>query len=243
MPAMRLLIYLLLLLALVGCGSSQGTLAATPLSQPTIPAVAEGLDRPPKGTFEVIGYLYSTAAGAALVGGLSFSHGSIPTPLPEAGAIWLPAPVALPTATPLEQVGSVRYLIVRATGTLSPPGSYGPGGAYPYQLADVTLAPLSLRELSIPLLLDNSGIYDNQPVHITGQLLFSQSTALLVERLGSGGVPESSARQIKLLGPVEHGPLLDRLTATASGNAHFGPVQVVGIWRRSALYILAIIPS
>jgi len=237
------LISLLLLLALVGCASTQGTLATTPLPQPTIPAVAEGLERPPKGTFEVIGYLYTTDAGATLVGGLSFSYGAIPTPLSQAGAIWLPAPPTLPTDAPVERASSTRYQVVRARGTLSPQGSYGPGGIYPYQLTDVRLDPLGLRDLSIPMLLDNSGIYDNQPVRLAGQLLLSESTALLVERLGSGGVPESNARQIKLLGPVERGPLLDRLTTTAGGSAHFGPAQVVGIWRRNALYILAIIPG
>jgi hypothetical protein len=239
---MRPLLLFLLLLTLAGCGAARGTPAATPPPQPTIPAVAEGLAAAPAGRFEAIGYLYITDAGAALVGGLSFSQGAVPTPLDPAAAIWLPDPPSLAAETPTESAGPVRYLIVRAQGRLSERGGYGPGGAYPYQLAEALLEPLSVRDLSLPLLLANSGIYDNQPVRLSGQLLLSASTALLVDQLGSGGVPVSSATQIKLLGPVEGAPLRDRLTAAPGGAARFGPVQVIGIWRRSALYPLAIIP-
>ncbi|NTW01230.1 MAG: hypothetical protein HGA19_07940 [Oscillochloris sp.] len=240
---MRLLICLFVLLALIGCAAPQRSVAVTPLPQPIIAGVAEGLDKPPEGQFEAIGYLYSNDAGAALVGGLSFSYGDIPTPLAEAGAIWLPSPPALAVDATAEAAGGARYSIVRASGSLSSQGSYGPGNAYSYQLTEVTLEPLGVRDLSIELLLSNSSIYDNQPVRIAGQLLLNDSTALLVEQLGSGGVPVSDARQIKLVGPVEGGALLDHLSATAGGGAHFGSVQIVGISRRGVLYPLAIIPG
>jgi hypothetical protein len=100
-----------------------------------------------------------------------------------------------------------------------------------------------VRDLSIRLLLDNSGIYDNQPVRLSGQLLLGESTALLVDQLGSGGVPTSNAQQLKLVGPIEGDPLRERLTATTGGAARFGPVKIVGIWRRGTIYPLAIIPG
>ncbi|NNJ13557.1 hypothetical protein EKD04_024845 [Chloroflexales bacterium ZM16-3] len=241
---MRSLVWLLLLFALAGCAASPGGVAATPLPQPTIPAVAEGLSDRPAGRFGTIGYLYMTDAGVALVGGLSFSHGDTPTPLDALGAIWLPSPPPLPADAPVESAGATRYLIVRAQGQLSAPGSYGPGGTYPRQLTEVLLEPLGVRELSIPLLLANSGIYDNQPVRLSGQLLLGgTTTALLVDRLGSGGVPEPSAQQIKLTAPITDEQLRARLTATPGGTARFGPVQIIGIWRRSSLYPLAIIPG
>ncbi|MEI7642723.1 MAG: hypothetical protein WCJ55_00315 [Chloroflexales bacterium] len=240
---MRLLLTLLLTLALVGCTSAQGTPAKPPPPLPTIPAVAEGLSSQSEGRFEAIGYLYRTPAGACLVGGLSFSQGEVPTPLSATDAIWLPDPPSLPADAVLDSAGGVSYLIVRTRGQLSPKGSYGPGGGYAHQLTQATLAPLSVRDLSMKLLLDNSAIYDNQPVRLSGQIMLGVSTALLVDQLGVGGVPSSDAQQIKLVGMIEGDALRVRLTATSGGIAHFGPVQVVGIWRRSALYLLAIIPD
>jgi hypothetical protein len=242
---MRRLISLLLTLtlALAGCASAEITPAASPPPQPTIPAVAEGLAGQPEGHIELIGYLYRTAAGSALVGGLSFSQGGAPTPLAEAGAIWLPTAPTLPADTRVDSAGDVSYLIVRARGQLSPKGSYGPGGTYLHQLTEASLEPLSVRDLSIKLLLDNSGIYDNQPVRLAGQLLLGTSSALLVDQIGSGGVPAASAQQIKLLGPIEGAALRQRLTAAPGGSARFGPVQIIGIWRRSSLYPLTIIPQ
>ncbi|MBX0331458.1 hypothetical protein K2Z83_27785 [Oscillochloris sp. ZM17-4] len=243
MPDMRLLVWLLLLLALAGCAASGGVAAATPLPQPTIPAVAEVLADPPTDRVEVIGYLYITGAGTALAGGLSFSQADPHAPLAAPGSIWMPDPPPLPADAPVESAGATRYLIVRAQGRLSARGSYGPGGSYPYQISEVILEPLGARDLSIGLLLANSGIYDNQPVRLSGQLLLGASTALLVDRLGSGGVPEASAQQIKLIGPIVDEPLRARLTAAPGGAAYFGPVQIIGIWRRSSLYPLAIIPA
>ena len=244
MGNMRQLLILLLCLTVVSCGSAQqNTPAATPLPQPTIPAVAEALESQPQDHVEVIGYLYPAAKGTSLVGGLSHSLGEMPAPLAEAGAIWLPDPPSLPADAVLDSAGGVSYLIVRTRGQLSPKGSYGPGGSYARQLTNAALEPLSVRELSIKLLLDNAGIYDNQPIHLSGRLLLGASTALLVDQLGSGGVPTSDALQIKLVGPIEGAPLRERLTATSGGAAHFGAVQVIGIWRRSVLYPLAIIPE
>jgi hypothetical protein len=240
---MRLLLTLLLTLILAGCASSQHIPAATPPPQPTIPAVAEGLSGQPGGRFEAIGYLYRSAEGSALVGERSFSQGEAPAPLADTGKIWLPDPPALPANTAVDSAGEISYLIVRARGQLSPSGSYGPGGGYTRQLTAADLEPLSVRDLSFKLLMDNSEIYDNQPVRLSGQILLSESTALLVDQLGSGGVPTSDAQQIKLVGPIEGDPLRERLTATSGGTAHFGPVQIIGIWRRSSLYPLAIIPG
>lgn len=243
MRPMRQFIGLIMLLALAGCAAPRGEVSATPLPQPTIPAVAEGLPGQPAGRFEAIGYLYLTDAGAALVGQLSFSQGDAPTPLDTLGAIWLADPPPLSADAPVELAGAARYVIVRAQGQLSPPGSYGPGGAYPRQLSAVLLEPLSVRDLSIPLLLSNSGIYDNQPVRLPGQLLLGTSTALLVDSLGSGGVPAPDSLQVKLVGPIADAHLRARLTSSSGGAARFGPVQVIGIWRRSSLYPLAIIPG
>jgi hypothetical protein len=231
------------MLALVGCSSAQDTPVVPAPPQPTIPAVAEELSGLAEGRFEAIGYLYRTPQGAALVGGLSFSQGEPPTPLAAAEAIWLPDPPALPADIAIASAGEISYLIVHARGQLSPKGSYGPGGGYARQLTEVALEPLSVRDLHIKLLLENAGIYDNQPIRLSGQILLGASTALLVDQLGSGGVPSSNAQQIKLVGPIEGAPLRTHLTATSGGAAHFGPVQIIGIWRRSVLYPLAIIPE
>lgn len=241
MRPMRHFLSIILLLALSGCAAAQSGVAATPPPQPTVPGVAEALSESPAGHFVAIGYLYMTGQGASLVNRLSFSQGEAPVPLDQPGAIWLPDPPPIPADTAIESRGDVRYLIVRAQGRISAVGSYGPDGSYPYQLSEVLLEPLSVRAISIPLLLANSGIYDNQPVRMEGQILLSGSTALLVESLGSGGVPLADATQIKLLGPIDDDARL-HAQLSAGGAARYGPVTIIGIWRRSGLYPLAIIP-
>jgi hypothetical protein len=229
----------MLLFGLAGCGAQSGPSPVAPA--PTLPMVREALASQAGGAFEAIGYLYRTPAGDSLIGALSLGAPGSAVPLADGGQIWLAQPPALPADSTPEAVGGASYIIVRARGQLAPPGAYGPAGAYRYQLSQASLKPLSVRDLTIPLLLSNAPIYSNQPVRISGQLLLSQKTALLIERIGSGGVPDSSALQIKLSGPIDSAALSAQLTA--AGDARFGPVQVIGIWRNGALAPLLIRPT
>lgn len=197
---------------------------------------------PVAGQLQVVGYLLIDAAGASLVDGLSFALPPAPTPL-EPGGIWLGAAPTLPPDTALTEAVGVRYAIVAAEGTLEGPGSFGPDGAYGYQLAQARIEVLSVRDLSMRLLLDNSALYAGQPVRLQGQFLGNADGAVLVERLGAGGVPEAAALQIKLAPAIRDQALLAQLTSTGDGRIHFGPVEITGIWRSSRLYPLSIKPT
>jgi len=222
---------------LAACGPTQ-PLPSPPPPVPTIAAVGEILAGPTVGPLRLVGYLYITPEGAALVDSLSFSA-ALPAPV-EPGGIWLGDVPALPDAVPLVEAGSVRYAIVTAEGTLEGPGAFGPRGAYSYQLLEPRVEPLSVRDLSMRLLLDNSGLYAGQPVRLQGQLLANADGAVLVERLGPGGVPEASALQIKLAPTTHDRALLEQLSPAGNGDVRFGPVEVTGIWRSNRLYPLSI---
>lgn len=230
---MRWFFALLIVIGLVGCSPIPGTTSTTPILQPTIPGLVEVLERPPKEAVEAIGFLVPMNDGAALVGGLSFAHGE-PQALEESGTLWLPGLRVFPAASP----NAAMWQLVQVGGVISAPGSYGPEGAYTHQLEQIRIQALKINDLSIEQLLSTSRKYANQAVRIRAQVLISESSALLVETLGAGGVPDASARQIKLNGAIERGALLERLQA--SGNTHFGAVEVVGIWHEQSLYVLSI---
>ena len=235
---MRRLLPLLITLLLAACGPARQR-PPTPPPAPTAPAVGEILAAPSAGQVRLVGYLYITPEGAALVDSLSFSAGT-PAPV-DADGLWLGELPTLPDSVPLGEAGGVRYAIVTAEGTLEGPGTFGPQGTYSYRLAEPRLEPMSVRDLSMRLLLDNSGLYAGQPVRLQGQLLANADGAVLVERLGSGGVPEASALQIKLAPTTHDRALLDQLSLAGNRDVRFGPVEVTGIWRSSRLYPLSVI--
>ncbi len=238
MRAMRARLPLLLLLILVACGDPRRT-TVTPPPAPTVPAIGELLAAPSPGPVRTFGYLWISPDGAALLDGLSLTTTGEPTPL-EAGGLWLDELPSLPAEPPLSTAGPVRYGIVAATGTLDGPGQFGPAGTFRYRLLSPALEPLGLRELTIPLLLDNSGLYEGQAVRLRGDLLMSRDSAVLVERLGPGGVPAAAARQVKLAAPPRDEALLARLQRGAGPSVRFGPVQITGLWRAGRLYPLVV---
>jgi hypothetical protein len=233
---MRYPLLFMLLLLLAACGA---TVAPTPtaLPQPTAPAVNELLQRPAAGPTSTFGYLYLTAEGAMVVDGLRVDATGALQPV-DGDALWLDPPPTLPDDAALTESGEARYAIVAASGALEGPAAFGPGGAYSYQLKGPSVEVLSVRELSIALLLSNSQLYEGQPVHIQGELLANSADALLVERLGVGGVPAEGALQIKLAKPPADPGLLDRLRS--AGRVSFGPVDVTGVWRGGSLYPLLV---
>lgn len=239
MAPMRALLLLLMALLLVACGAEQRPLP-TAAPAPTLPAIRELLAEPAAGPVTTFGYLYLTPDGAALVDGLSLGLAEGPTPVDGAG-LWLEPAPALPDDAPLVEANGARYGIVVARGALEGPDAYGPQGAYRYRLAGAQVEPLSVRELSIPLLLANPALYEGQAVRLQGQLLASADQALLVERIGAGGVPEASALQLKLAIPPPDTAALSRLRQAGDGGIRFGPVEITGLWRGGRLYPLSVV--
>lgn len=238
-PMRRLLPLLLLVLA--AC-SGQGAAGTIPPPAPTLPTVGELLAAPAPGSITLIGYLLDTPDGAVLVDGLRLMGADAPAPL-DAEGIWLGPTPPLGDAVPLTRVGALGYAIVEATGTLEGPGQYGPGGRYRYALGGPAVEARSARELTIPLLLANSALYEGQPVRVRGQLLSSPGAALLVERIGEGGVPDDTALQVKLAVAPRDPVFTATLHRSADGRIGFGPAELTGIWRAGRLYPLAAVPG
>lgn len=214
-------------------------LASTPLPGPTVALAGEVLATH-SASADGIGYLYMSPKGQWIVDRLSQAPGTGgPAPPDDAARIWIDSLPDLPADPPPEHSGQASYIAVRFRGKLEGPGQFGPA-AETYQLTDPQLETLSVRDLSIPLLLSNSGLYENQVLRLHGQLLTSQSSTLLVERLGAGGIPASTALQAKIAGPIADTPLLEQLTSTANGTIHYGPVTIIGVWRIGMLYPLLI---
>ena len=156
--------------------------------------------------------------------------------------IWLGSTVANDIGEALRTAGGTRYGIVVARGQLEGPGAYGPGGSYRYQMSGPHLQPLAPQETTVGALLDSAAAYEGRLVRIDGALLARSDSALLVDHLGSGGLPAPGARQIKLRGPLRDNALLGRLHAASGGAIHFGQVQVEGFWRGGALTPLSLLP-
>lgn len=235
---MRSLLPLFLALLLTAC-ASQPTRAPgpTPPPGPTTPLVEEILAGPTPGPIRTIGYLLAGPEGAALVGPLRTGGVGAPAPLSD-GGIWLGA-----APLPADAAAAQGPVIVEAAGRLEGPGQFGPDGRYSYSLAEPALEARTPRDLTIALLLENSGLYEGQPVRVRGQLLLSPDTALLVESVGAGGVPDASARQVKL-GPMPADPALAAaLGGPGVGRVSYGPAEIIGIWRAGRLYPLAVTPG
>ncbi len=235
--AMRYLVLFVLSLSLVACGGVSPT--ATPVALASVPLISELLADPPPGPVHSFAYLVRGPDGPFLAERLGPEG-----PLSETtGQLWLETLPPLPEDTPFAQSGTLRYTLVELWGQLEGPASYGPEGRYAYRLVEAQLVPRSAPEVHMPLLLSNSRLYENQPVRLVAQLLRTPDSALLVEQLGPGGVPEAGALQIKLV-PSPYDPALSAaLAGTPDGRISFGPVEVVGLWRAGRLAPLLVRPQ
>lgn len=231
--------YLLMLTLLAACAPAQAPPTVVPAAIPTINTIGETLDKQASGEVVALGYLLSSPQGAVLADGLRFPPDAAPTPIEDA-AVWLEGAAELPAGTPVATGSDERYSIVEARGRLEGPGEYGPAGQYRYRMVAPTVRPFGVRDITLPLLLQNSNLYERQVVRLSGQLLASSDSAILVERIGAGGVPEDAALQLKLARPPRDPGVLERLQ-TATGDIRFGPVEITGLWRDGRLYPLAVL--
>lgn len=186
----------------------------------------------------VAGYLLADAAGVWLVDGLVFDAVGQARPLePGAAPIWLGA---APPGVSLRDAGSLRYAAVLVRGVIAGPGVYGPAGRYRYQVAAPNVTPLSPLETSLAELLAQPSAYEGRLVRLVGGLLVRDTAALLVDKLGAGGLPEQGAVQIKLRGGLRDPQLLAELRSAPSGVVRFGQVQIEGVVRGAVLVPLSI---
>ena len=74
-----------------------------------------------------------------------------------------------------------------------------------------------------------------QVVEVPGTLIVKDTEALLVEAVGSGGVPEETAAQIKILQPFDDPDLFATLESSAA--IRYGPATVTGLWQGNGLQV------
>lgn len=207
----------------------------------SLPGDLLGRDAPPTQQIATVGYLLVDKSGATLVDQLTFQPDGTPRPLAGGVApIWLGATGAAAIEGDLRAAGAVRYAIVLVRGRVEGPGAYGAGGAYRYQIAAPRIEPIALQETTIAELLDQPATAEGRFVQIVGGLLARETSSLLVDRLGPGGLPEPKARQVKLRAPLRDQELLGRLAGPSGGAVRFGQVQIEGFWRGGTLAPLSI---
>lgn len=242
-PTQRLfyLVFFTLYLGLTACGS--GARPAPVAVGPPLQLADELVARPSPGPVIVVGYLFVDGGGVSLVGRMSFIDG-VPRPLSTLEQrIWLGVASDPALVAALAEVEVGKASLVRVEGQLEGPGNFGPDAAYGLQLLTPKIKLIIVQELTIGALLEGGSRFNGQAVRLPGGLLLTSDSALLVEQLGSGGVPASDARQLKLAAVKNDPALLAQLTTTAGGRTHYGQVLIEGLWRDNLLYPLTIAPS
>jgi hypothetical protein len=187
-------------------------------------------------------YILIDNSGMVLVDGLTFAADGTPHPLSNGAIqIWLGAEAGKMAKGALRTAGGLQYGTVRVRGHLEGPGAYGTGGKYRYQLIPSAIEPVAAQETTVAELLDHPSSYQDRLVRVVGGLLARDSSALLVDHLGAGGLPEPKARQVKLRTPLQDQELLNRLKLTSAGAIRFGQVEVEGLWHNGVIEPLSIV--
>jgi hypothetical protein len=197
---------------------------------------------PGSGAVTTAGYLVVDQAGAALVDGLSFAENGTAQLLGTTNRIWLGAGIETSIHGQLRAAGALKFAPARVRRQLEAAGAYGPSGSYRYQMISPHIEVITAQETTIGDLLDHASSYENRLVRLAGGLITRDSSALLVDRLGAGGVPQPHARLLKLRAPLQDRALLGRLNGVSGGAIRFGQVQIEGFWQAGILIPLAIIP-
>jgi hypothetical protein len=191
------------------------------------------------GEISTAGYLIVDNAGAMPVDGLGFAADGTPHLLESANQIWLGGEIGTKLKAQLRAAGPFQFAPVRMRGLLEGPGAYGPNHSYRYQLVRPGIEVIAAQETTIADLLDHSAGYESRLVRLVGNLIVGNSSALLVDQLGAGGLPMPKARQIKLRAPLQDQELLGQLKGVSGGAIRFGRVQIEGFWRAGVLIPLS----
>jgi hypothetical protein len=217
-------IALLLALALTACGAEPAPIPATPPA-PTAMIFTPMGALPETGQATTLGVIVVDGSSMLFAPAASVTGGGIRA---------LGEPLRLVSA---EAVPNGSLVLVR--GMLQPAGPNGQR-----ELAAESLVVVVPEETSVGALLDRSGLYNGRLVRVNGGAVISGSSAVLVDQLGDGGIPQPGARQIKLRPAAQDDALLAKLRSSSPAGdqqgPRFGSVQVEGYWRDGALVPLII---
>ena len=218
----------LLLVLMVGCGgSTPPTVAPTDENTPLRPLAEIWRGDYDGATVNVLAPVLRRSNGQVLVPALSVV-GAEPTPLLDT-----PASAIVLGGDPLiglTDAGATAYGVVNVRGTVQ----VGADGVRQIQpTSSKVLVPTSI---TLAALQRDSSVYQGQVVAISGTLIIKADAALLVEAVGSGGVPSATAVQIKIVQPFNDAALVAALPNT-SGTIRYGEATLTGIWQGNALVV------
>ncbi len=125
-----------------------------------------------------------------------------------------------------------NYAVLRVNGVLKSNTEFEP----------ITVKPIEPTNMSLGELNQNLAVYNNQVLRVYGTLLLKDQAALLVEEVGSGGVPTANAAQITIEQIPNQSPLIQQLP-NQQGNIRYGPLTLVGMLRGKTLHVFWIEPQ
>ena len=119
-----------------------------------------------------------------------------------------------------------NYGVLRVNGVLKSSTEFEP----------ITVKVVEPTSMSLSELNQNLAVYNNQVLRLNGTLLLKDQAALLVEEVGSGGVPTTNAAQITVEQIPSQSPLVQQLP-NQQGNIRYGQITLVGMLRGKSLHV------
>ncbi|GAA5530370.1 hypothetical protein [Herpetosiphon gulosus] len=118
------------------------------------------------------------------------------------------------------------YGVLRVNGVLKSSTEFEP----------ITVKVVEPTSINLGELNQNLSVYNNQVLRLNGTLLLKDQAALLVEEVGSGGVPTANAAQITVEQIPSQSPLVQQLP-NEQGNIRYGQITLVGMLRGKSLHV------
>ncbi len=217
---------ILVALLLAGCSESSAPPVRLPVSQPAPAAqtVDDLVDAGARSAPVTVVGVAEQRAGGALLGAGRARDGK------GAWPIWIDGAQLTANAGQL--------VVVTVSGTLVGPGAFGPDGRARYQIVRPKVVQLTPSETTIQQVSANQA-FSGRLVRLSGTLLVGETEALLIDRVGSGGMPSGGSRQIKLELPRSV-DVLPALAPSGSGAVRAGSVQIEGMVRDGAIVVFQI---
>ena len=118
------------------------------------------------------------------------------------------------------------YGVLRVNGVLKSSTEFEP----------ITVKVVEPTSISLGELNQNLAVYNNQVLRVSGTLLLKDQAALLVEEVGSGGVPTANAAQITVEQIPSQSPIVQQLP-NQQGTIRYGELVLVGMLRGKTLHV------
>jgi hypothetical protein len=190
---------------------------------------------PQQGQVTLVGYLLITNGSAILAPAASVG-GTAPEALGNSNTrIWCGDATNLTLAGVLTTTGTAQHALVLASGILDPPGNYGSNGIFAHQLRNPQIQVVAPQEATVSDIRANMEIYRQRVVRVVGWLVLTSDSAVLIDKLGDGGMPAPNAVSLKLHHVPDDPAISAGLQNASGGSVRYGQVQIEGAISDGAL--------